>query len=140
MPVKLKQKSNKYHNQKVEVDGIMFDSKKESQRYLVLKQAQADGIISELALQPKFELIPAVKETYIEHLKTKDRVRERVVQRPITYNGDFSYFKEGQLVIEDVKASPHLAAIDKAFLIKEKLFRYINGFSIKRVYHPNDEI
>lgn len=141
MPVRLKkQKVNKYRNKKVVIDGIEFDSTKEGQRYLVLKKAQMDGLISDLELQPKFELTPPIKETYIKHLKTKDKVCERTVQLPITYKGDFSYIKDGVRVIEDVKASPHIAALDKVFLIKEKLFRYLFGFPIKRIYSSDAEV
>lgn len=140
MIAKKKKTTSKYHNRKVVVDGIEFDSKKESQRYLVLKQAQNNGVISELTLQPKFELIPAIKETYVKHLKTKDKVCERTVQLSTTYIADFSYMKDGLRIVEDVKASPHSAALDKVFLIKEKLFRYLFGYSIKRVYTPNEEI
>lgn len=141
MPVRLKkQKINKYRNKKVVIDGIEFDSTKEGQRYLVLKKAQLDGIIYGLTLQPKFELIPAIRETYVKHLKTKDKECERTVQLPITYSADFSYYKDGAKVIEDVKASPYTTALDKAFLIKEKLFRYFFGFPIKRVYKPDAEV
>ena len=130
----------KYGNKKVTAFGITFDSKKEMQRCLVLKEAQDNGIISDLELQPQFELIPKVTETYVKHLKTKDKVCERTVQLAIRYKGDFRYKKDGIVVVEDVKASPHMAALDPKFLIKEKLFRWKFGFSIKRVYKPNDEI
>ena len=130
----------KYLNKKVVVDGINFDSKKEMQRYLVLKEAQDNGIISDLELQPQFELIPKVTETYVKHLKTKDKECERTVQLAISYKGDFRYKKDGIVVVEDVKASPHRTALDPKFLIKEKLFRWKFGFSIKRVYKANDEV
>ena len=130
----------KYLNKKVVVDGITFDSKKEMQRYLVLTEAQDNGIISDLELQPQFELIPKVTETYVKHLKTKDKECERTVQLAISYKGDFRYKKDGIVVVEDVKASPHRAALDPKFLIKEKLFRWKFGFSIKRVYKANDII
>lgn len=130
----------KYGNKRVEWQGQTFDSKKEMQRYLVLKDAQDKGIISDLERQPQFELIPKVTETFVKHLKTKDKVCERTVQLAISYKGDFRYKKDGIIVVEDVKASPHMAALDPKFLIKEKLFRWKLGFSIKRVYKPNDEI
>lgn len=128
----------KYGNKKVTAFGITFDSKKEMQRYLVLKEAQERGIISDLERQPQFVLIPKVTETYVKHLKTKDKECERTVQLPITYKGDFRYVKDGVTVVEDVKASAYM--LDPKFLIKEKLFRWKFGFSIKRVYKPNDEI
>lgn len=129
---------NKYRNKKVVIDGISFDSTKEGKRYLVLKEAQERGIISDLERQPQFVLIPKVTETYVKHLKTKDKECERTVQLPITYKGDFRYVKDGVTVVEDVKASAYM--LDPKFLIKEKLFRWKFGFSIKRVYKPNDEI
>lgn len=128
----------KYGNKRVEWQGQTFDSKKELQRWLVLVEAEAKGIISDLERQPQFELIPKVTETYVKHLKTKDKECERTVQLPITYKGDFRYVKDGVTVVEDVKASAYM--LDPKFLIKEKLFRWKFGFSIKRVYKPNDEI
>lgn len=133
-------KTSKYRNKKVIIDNIEFDSKREGNRYLVLKDAQERGIISNLILQPKFELIPAIREEYIKHLKTKDKVDTRTVQLAICYKADFSYEKDGETIVEDVKASPKMAALDKAFLIKEKLFRWKFGFSIKRVYKEIDPI
>ena len=42
---------SKYHNVKVEVDGIKFDSGREAKRYKALKELQRIGIVSELRLQ-----------------------------------------------------------------------------------------
>lgn len=133
-------KRQKYGNSKVEFEGIKFDSKKEMQRFVILKEAEKNGMISNLELQIRFELIPAIKEEYIEHLKTKDKVKTRTLQLPITYTCDFRYIKNGETIIEDVKASPKMASLDKAFLLKEKLFRWKFGFPIKRVYKANEPI
>lgn len=135
-----REKGKKYNNTKVEFDNIKFDSKREMKRYLVLKEAQDKGIITDLELQPKYELIPAIREEYIKHLKTKDKVETRTVQLAITYTADFRYKKDDITVVEDVKASPNMAALDKAFLLKEKMFRYFFGFPIKRVYKETDPI
>lgn len=135
-----REKGKKYNNTKVEFDNIKFDSKREMKRYLVLKEAQDKGIITDLELQPKYELIPAIREEYIKHLKTKDKVETRTVQLAITYTADFRYKKGYITVVEDVKASPNMAALDKAFLLKEKMFRYFFGFPIKRVYKETDPI
>lgn len=135
-----REKGRKYGNTKVEYNGIKFDSKREMQRYLVLKDAESKGIITNLVLQPKFELIPAVRETYIKHLKTKDKECERTLQLAITYTADFSYYMGKEYIVEDVKASPKTAALDKVFLIKEKLFKWKYGYGIKRIYKPNDAI
>lgn len=133
-------KTPKYKNKIVFIDGIKFVSKKEGDRYLFLKKCEEEGLISNLELQPKFELIPSVTEEYVVHLKTKDKFKTRVLQLAINYVGDFKYLKNGEEVVEDVKASPKRASLDKVFLLKEKLFFWKFGFSIKRVYDANDPI
>lgn len=135
-----RKKGNKYGNKKVEYDGLVFDSKKEKERYVVLKDAETKGLISNLKTQVKYQLIPAIREEYIEQLKTKERVKERTIQKAITYTCDFQYIKDEQTIVEDVKASPKAASLDKVFMLKEKLFRYVYGFSIRRVYKPNELI
>lgn len=133
-----RQKGRKYNNKKVEYNGILFDSKKEKDRFVFLKDAEEQGLISNLQRQVKFELLPAIKEKYIKHLKTKEKECERTVQLAISYTCDFQYEKDGVVVVEDIKPSP--ALIPKEFVLKEKLFRYKYGFSIKRVYKPNEKI
>ncbi len=133
-----REKGRKYNNTKVEYDGIKFDSKKEMQRYIVLKDAENSGVISNLELQVKYELIPAVREEYIEHLKTKDKVKTRILQLPITYTCDFQYLKDGVLIVEDVKASPKM--LPKEFVLKEKMMFALKGIKIKKVYSIKEEI
>lgn len=133
-----REKGQKYKNKKIEIDGIKFDSTKEGKRYLVLKQALYDGKIQDLKLQVKYELIPSIKEEYVEHLKTKDRVKTRTLQLPITYTCDFQYMKDGELIIEDVKASPKM--LPKEFVLKEKLMFWKYRIRIRKVYNPNEHI
>ena len=128
----------KYGNSKVEYNGIKFDSKKEMQRYLLLKEAESNGLISNLELQVRFELIPAIKEEYIEHLKTKDKVKTRTLQLPITYTCDFKYIKDGVEIIEDIKAAPSM--LPKEFILKEKLMFWKYGIRIRKVYKTNEPI
>lgn len=45
---------NKYHNRKVTVNGITFDSQKEADRYLELMLLLKAGEIDRLKLQPEF--------------------------------------------------------------------------------------
>lgn len=133
-----REKGQKYHNKKIEIDGIKFDSTKEGKRYLVLKQALTDDIIQDLKLQVKYELIPSIKEEYVEHLKTKDKIKTRTLQLPITYTCDFQYIKGGELVVEDIKASPKL--LPKEFTLKEKLMFWKYRIKIRKVYNPNEPI
>ena len=132
------EKKSKYNNKKVVYQGISFDSKKEMERYMYLLDAQRNGVITDLQRQVKFELIPAVREEYIEHLKTKDKVKTRTLQLAITYTCDFSYKKDGELVIEDVKASPKM--LPKEYILKKKLLFAIHRISIKEIYKPNQII
>lgn len=131
-------KVSKYRNKKVSFQGEEFDSKRELQRYLVLKDAESKGIIQNLQKQVKFELIPKIEEDVVIHLKTKDKIQRKTIQQPITYKADFVYEKDGVMIVEDVKISDYL--LPKDYILKEKLFRWKYGFSIKRVYKPNDVI
>lgn len=99
----------KYHNSKVTVDGITFDSKKEAQRYTELKMLQKSGVISNLTLQPEFVLIPAFKKNGKAYRKT-------------VYKADFSYFDHdiGKTVVEDVKGFK-----TDVYKLKKKLFEHI---------------
>lgn len=128
----------KYGNSKVEYDGITFDSKRERDRYLILKDAEEKGVISQLECQPKWELLPTMYKDVIVHLKTKDKIVQRVEQKAVTYKADFSYIKDGELVVEDVKISEFM--LPKEFILKEKMMFYFHHIRIKRVYKPNQAV
>ena len=133
-----RQKGRKYNNTKVEYDGLKFDSKREMQRYVVLKEAEAQGIITDLQRQVRFELIPAIKETYLEHLKTKDKEKTRTLQLAITYTCDFAYYKDGEYVVEDCKISKTLQP--KEYVLKKKMMFALKGIKIKEIYKPNEKV
>ena len=101
-------KYNKYNNKKTIVDNILFDSKKEARRYKELKLMEKAGLITNLVLQPKFEILKSFK-------------RRGKTHRKIEYIADFRYFdNERQAeVIEDVKG-----VSTDVFNIKKKLFLY----------------
>lgn len=100
------EKFSKYGNKKTVVDGIKFDSKKEADRYLVLKYMLKNKEIEELQLQPKFLL----QDSY--------KYRGKTV-RKIYYIADFSYKQNGALVVEDVKGKK-----TEVYKLKKKLFLY----------------
>ena len=85
----------KYKNKKVEVDGIEFDSKKESRRYWELKLLQQAGKITDLQLQREFELIPAQYETFERYGKNGKRLQDgkRCIEKSCTYTADFCYMQ-----------------------------------------------
>ena len=115
-PVRLPE--SKYHNRKTTVDGMTFDSKKEAVRYKELTLLQKAGMIKCLQRQVVFEIIPSQKED------------GKVVERPVKYVADFTYYEGGELVVEDVK-SP--ATRTDAYKIKRKLMRYLLGIRIREV-------
>lgn len=82
-----KPKKSKYGAVKTEVDGIMFDSKREAKRYQELRLLEQAWEITNLCLQVPFELIPKSK-----------------YGMPIRYIADFTYNdRNGQLIVEDAK-------------------------------------
>lgn len=96
-------KVNKYHAKKTERDGILFDSRKEADRYAELVLMKRAGIIHGLELQKKFELIP----------KQKD-------ERSVVYRADFTYIRDGVVTVEDVKG-----VRTKDYILKRKLFKFL---------------
>lgn len=90
---------NKYHNRKVTVNGITFDSQKEADRYLELMLLLKAGEIDRLKLQPEFTLQEAFTTPEGEKVKA------------IRYRADFTYRKKMRdgvdiywvSVVEDVK-------------------------------------
>lgn len=107
----------KYGNIKTTVDGITFDSKAEAKRYLELKLLERAGLITNLKLQPKFELQP------------KYRIGNKNV-RAITYIADFEYFdtEKEKWVVEDVKGVE-----THDFKLKRKIFEFKFGTEITLV-------
>jgi len=133
-------KRPKYGNKKVVFRGETFDSARERDRYIYLLEREARGDIMSLRRQVVYELVPGITETIEVQLKTKVKEGEKVVQRAVTYRCDFEYVRcsDGATVVEDVKICP--ALMPKEFVIKEKLFRWRFGFSIRRVYSATESV
>jgi hypothetical protein len=110
-------KASKYGAKKTVVDGIEFASKAEARFYGHLKLLERQGLISGLELQPRFELVPAVKLDG----KTK---------RALVYVADFRYRCEatGATVIADVKG-----VATQAYKIKRHLMKHLHGIEVKEV-------
>jgi len=102
---------NKYGNTKVEAHGLKFDSKKECNRYEELLLLQKAGLITELEIQPKFELLGTLRYNGITFMKR-------------SYIGDFRYFEKStqKTVVEDVKSSKKLIAKMPLYTIKRHMF------------------
>ena len=97
---------SKYRNIKTTIDNITFDSKAEARRYQDLKLLFRGNEISDLELQPKFNLTA--------HGKAICR-----------YVADFRYKENGNTVVEDVKGIQ-----TPVFKLKRKLFKAQYGFDI----------
>ena len=99
---------NKYRNKKTIVDGIPFDSKKEARRYQELKLLAKGGLIKNLELQPKFEVLPAYR-------RNGKKIEE------ISYIADFKFIdtQRGITVVEDVKGFK-----TEVYKLKKKMFLY----------------
>ena len=100
---------NKYNAKKTEVDGFVFDSKKESRRYQELVLLEKDGEIDELQCHPKFPI-------FVNGEKV------------CTYIADFRYLdiQKNAYIVEDVKGVK--TAI---YRLKKKLMKAANGIEIR---------
>lgn len=105
--------ASKYRARKTTVDGITFDSKREADRYLVLKGMEEDGVIENLRRQVRYELVPAFDVDGRHY-------------RPVYYVADFVYVEDGKEVVEDSKGMR-----TDVYKLKSKLFARRYGMSIK---------
>jgi hypothetical protein len=97
---------NKYGAIKTTVDGIKFDSKKEAARYSQIKLLVKAGVITNLELQPRYDLTINGQKCGF-------------------YKADFRYFRDGKEVVEDVKGMK-----TPVYNLKKKLIKAIYGIEI----------
>ena len=93
----------KYKNVKVSIDGYRFDSKKEAQRYGILK---IDPEVTELKLQVKFPI----------------HVNSKLI---CNYVSDFTYLRNGEYIVEDVKGMK-----TSMYRLKKKLMKAVHNIEI----------
>lgn len=124
-----KKEKNKYHSSKVTYDGFVFDSRLEGARYLYLRNLEQKGVIQDLQMQVEYEILPRQSKQIIKHLKTKDKIVEKPLERPVKYKCDFQYMYNGELVVEDVKGSSF--AMSRDFPIRKKLMLYMHGIEVR---------
>lgn len=105
----LYRKRNKYGAKKTEVDGIIFDSRKEAARYEQLLSLQKEGKISELKLQPAYKIT----------------INDKLVCKVIL---DFEFLDHatGAYITEDVKGRDN--AVSK---LKRKLVFAAHGVEVR---------
>lgn len=111
----IKTRRSKFNAKKTELDGIMFDSKIESNRYIILKERLSLGIINDLDMQKKFDLI----------------IND---QKICSYLADFYYYcnERKMFVTEDVKGKRL-----PVYRLKKKLMKAILGIEILEIDKDN---
>lgn len=111
MPLRLPtRKANKYRAQKTHLDGIVFASKREAQRYGKLRLLEQAGEISELGLQPQYPVTINGVHCF-------------------TYKADFSYkTKDGETVVEDSKGYRN-----RIYALKVKCVKAFYGIDVREV-------
>lgn len=105
---------NKYHNKKCIYKDMMFDSKKERDYYVILEMMLKNNQITDLKTQVKFELQPSFK------------FNGKTI-RSINYIADFTYVKNGKLIIVDTKGYR-----TEVYKLKKKMMQY-KGLEIKEI-------
>lgn len=110
-------KESKYHNKKVTVDGITFDSIKEADHWQELRLRERAGEITGLNRQLRIEVVP----------KTK-------LHKARFYVCDFVYFdkKTGKTVYEDVKGYRKGNAY-QLFSLKRDILYWRHGIEVNEV-------
>ena len=97
----------KYRNIKTTIDGITFDSKRESIRYCELKLLAKAKKIQNLRLQVPYVI----------------RVNGEKICK---YIADFVYVEDGQEIVEDVKGMR-----TREYVLKRKLMKAVFGIDIR---------
>ena len=102
-------RKSKYNAIKTEIDGIVFDSKKEANRYAELKMLLMAKEISDLKMQVPFDLV--VDGTHV-----------------CKYLADFTYTKDDNLIVEDVKGMK-----TAVYRLKKKLMKACHDIEIMEI-------
>lgn len=114
-------KKSKYRNVKVVVDGEKYDSIKESKRGSVLKLLEKKGFISELKRQVRFSWIDITHTL----LSTETNTVEYKTKKKKTYIADFTYIKDNEFIVEDVKGFK-----TDVYLAKKKIMKQLYNIDI----------
>ena len=109
-------KPSKYRNVKTTTrDGLVFDSKREAERWHVLKQFEKTGVITELRRQVKFPLY-CPNESSLK------------IAQVAVYIADFVYIDKGKRVVEDAKGLK-----TQMYSLKKKWLELQEGIIIQEV-------
>lgn len=106
LPSHLPPTRGKYRNVKTEIAGVVFDSKKEAQRWIELQQMERAGLILDLERQPEYALV-------INGVHVCD------------YRGDFRYQRAARVTVEDCKGMK-----TPVYRLKKKLMKACYGIDV----------
>lgn len=112
-----KPRRTKYGNEITHSGGMRFDSKEEAKRWHYLSTLAKAGEITELKHHVSFDLLPA-------------QVVDGRKERPVRYEADFTYIKDGKLVVEDVKSAPTKT---REFILKRKMMLFFHQIPVIEV-------
>lgn len=111
-------KGNKYGAKKTEVDGYIFDSKREAEYYTELKIREKAGEITHLELQPRFDCI--VNGMHICSYVADFRFQEGVK-------------KDGDFLVRDMRVVDVKGVKTPVYRIKKKLCEALFNITILEV-------
>ena len=112
-------KTGKVNHERVTINGIVFDSIAEADRYRVLRVMEKTGKISDLVCHPRWVIIPAQKAEGRRSFKAAH------------YTADFSYIRDGRLVVEDVKSE--YTRQEEDYKLRRKLMLLMHGIYVEEV-------
>lgn len=103
---------NKFNARRTEVEGIVFDSKREAARYRELVLLEAAKKISDL----RTKCAACVFDLTVNGVKVS------------RYTADFVYTENGKRIVEDVKSGPTRT---RAYVMRRKLMLACHGIEIR---------
>ena len=103
------QNRNKYNARKTTVCGIAFDSRREAEYYLLLREKKRLGEIKSIDLQPTYTLLEGFRDN------------QGKPQKPITYTPDFLVeYDDGRREVIEVKGMR-----TRDYFLRKKLFLHM---------------
>lgn len=122
---------NKYRNNKITIEGQVYDSQKEYLRYLDLLAMEKAGEIRDIRRQVEYKLLPAQREP--DTVGPRGGIKKgKVIEQKVSYFADFVYtdVKTGETVVEDTKSE---FTKTKDYILKRKMMLFFHGIRIKEV-------
>jgi hypothetical protein len=114
--------TNKFQARSIRVDGILFDSTREANRYQELKLLVAAHEITDLEIHPGFPL--QVMELHAPGPPW-------TIHTVGMFHADFRYrTRDGAIVIEDVKSKPTRT---EAYQLRKKIVEAVHGVTITEI-------